>query len=426
VRINSLHNKCRAQLPCRVGIIQLELTRNLLLTKNENKLETSELVNSPSILTSLEYKLRRMGFAGSANIPQLIYLCLQTRRFGKPVSLIIKGPSGSGKSFALSSALKFVPEASYEHYSGMSEKAIIYSGLDLQNKHLVIGEAAGLSSGNGRAFLRQLISEGSIKYMTVQSTDKGVNSKVLPPIKGPCGLIMTTTANSLHPEDESRMLTVNINESSEQIKQALLAQARGKSRTEDVNFDSWHSFDRMIGEGVIDVDIPFAEQLAEALPTTHFRVQRDFPHLLSLIATHALLHKYMRSVDDNGRIIATIHDYAEVHRLVSGPISEGLEMAVPATVREIVEAVAKLAPDSSKDLTFGFNGEGVSQREISDLLKRDQSVISRNAHSAIEQGYLVNLNPGQGREAKLVLGERELPKGYALPTPEQLQILLAS
>ena len=61
-------------------------------------------------------------------------------------------------------------------------------------------------------FIRQLLSEGEVRYATVQSTADGIVGKDLPKVEGPAGLIMTTTANALHPEDESRMLSVHIDE----------------------------------------------------------------------------------------------------------------------------------------------------------------------------------------------------------------------
>jgi hypothetical protein len=57
---------------------------------------------------------------------------------------------------------------------------------------------------------------------------------------------------------------------------------------------------------------------------------------------------------------------------------------------------------------------------LADYLKTDRSSVVRNVHSAVGQGYLVNLSPGKGREAKLQLGERTLSSGEVLPHPDTL------
>ena len=119
------------------------------------------LEKEENLLRALEKDILAIGFVGDTTIPQLVWLASHTRYFEVPVSLVIPGPSGSEKSFALKTALKFIPEDAFELFHGMSEKAIIYSeDLDLRHKHLVIQEAAGMAEGHGRTFLRQLLSEG--------------------------------------------------------------------------------------------------------------------------------------------------------------------------------------------------------------------------------------------------------------------------
>jgi hypothetical protein len=108
-----------------------------------------------AILKKLSDELKNSGFAGSTQVPALVYLAMFTRFLDLPVSLLLKGPSGSGKSYALREALKFIPKEAYELYHGMSEKALIYNeGLDLRHRYLIIQEAAGLNKGEGRVFSR--------------------------------------------------------------------------------------------------------------------------------------------------------------------------------------------------------------------------------------------------------------------------------
>ena len=405
-----------------------EETGNTFFEKLERRFaETTDwdrckhLARKGSILDVLEDELRGQGFAGSADVPKLVFLSLYTRFFEKPVSLVIKGPSGSGKSYALRCGLQFVPSTAFEEFSGMSEKALIYkSDLNLKHRYLVIGEAAGLSEGTGRAFLRQLLSEGKVRYATVQKTKDGMVGQELPPLEGPTGLIMTTTANTLHPEDESRMLSYHLDESPERIREALIGQATGfRSERRALDTEPWYALHEFVGRGSLSVDIPYARSLAEKLPLSHFRVQRDFPQVLSLIRAHALMHQFTRDRADGGKVVvANLDDYRAIHDLIADPLAQGLEEAVPKHIRALVEEVKKL--QGSTQPTASWDVVSVSQTQLSDALGRDQSVISRSVRKAVGQGYLRDMTPGQGRKATLVLGDRDLPAGAVLPAPEDL------
>lgn len=385
------------------------------IMKREELLEQcaniSKLHDIPLIL---EGYIQKQGFAGPAHIPLLSYMTLLTGMLPRPVSLLIKGPSGSGKSFGLRMGKQFIPPAAFEEFEGMSEKAIIYlRNLSLKNKHLIIGEASGMAEGGGRALLRQLLSEGKVRYATVESTEKGLKGSELPILEGPCGLIMTTTATGIHPEDENRMISVNIHESSDQIAASLLAYAENSTKkVEPLNLDPWFALYEYIKSGPKSVEIPFARDIAKRLPFTHDKVKRDFPHILSLITASALLHSCTRKQAEGGAVIATADDYRLVYQLVNSAISQGLAKSVPDNIRAVVEAVE------------GKNGRdailGISNTQIADRLGRDTSVISRTTKKAIEDGYLENTNPGQGREAKLIIGSRKLPSGSAMPLPEDL------
>jgi hypothetical protein len=382
--------------------------RSVLLEKCE------ELANKPSILDFLGEEVKKRGFAGSADIPKLVYLVFLTGMLERPVSLVIKGPSGAGKSFSLEAGKQFIPPAAYEQFEGMSEKALVYlKGLDLKNKHLVIGEAAGLAEGSGRTLVRQLLSEGRVRYATVQSTSDGLEGSELPVLEGPTGLVMTTTATGLHPEDESRMLSVTMRESPEQILAALMAQASGTGkRVEPLDTGSWFTLYESVKSGPKEVAIPFAGKIAKRLPTTHDRIKRDFPQVLSLIKVHALLHSCTRDRSGDGRVIADAQDYAAVYDLVNVPLSEGLDVTVPDSIRRLVEAVREISRQ-------GVKGR-LSMAKLSEHLGRDISAISRSVKKAIAQGFLRDENPGQGREADLRVGDRKLPSGSVLPEPDEL------
>lgn len=380
-----------------------------------NKLTT--ISKKKQILGYLEQQIRKQGFAGDTTIPLLTFLSAITRLFDEPVSLVVMGASGSGKSHSVDAGLQFIPDDQIIRLSGMSDHFLAYaSDFDLSHKVLFLGEAAGMSEGNGRTFLRQLITEGVVRHSTVQKTADGMKGEMLPEVSGPVAFMMTTTAGKIHHEDQSRMLQLNVIESPERTKEVLLSKALGKSKTKaQIDLAPWHEHVRTIAEGDLSVSIPYLADIVEYLPLDNPKIQRDFSKVKALIEACALLHQFTRDRNCVGEIIATEEDYSTVFDLVDTALKEGLEEAVPFGVREVVECVSKLIATNPMQYD-----RGVSQSLVAENLGRNRSTVSRNAFNAVGRGYLENLTPGRGREAHLIMGGLSLPSGSVLPHPDVL------
>ena len=88
-------------------------------------------------------------------------------------------------------------------------------------------------------------------------------------------------------------------------------------------------------------------------------------------------------------------------------ISEGVEATVPATVRETVQKLALLYSDESEPVTIV---------KLAEELELDKSAAWRRVRTAIDLGYVKNLEERKGRPAQLVPGE---------PLPDDLEVMPA-
>ena len=141
------------------------------------------------------------------------------------------------------------------------------------------------------------------------------------------------------------------------------------------------------------------------------RLRRDFGAVLNLIRAHALLHQASRERDAEDRVVSTIRDYAAVRELVADLVSEGVEATVAPEIRETVAAVHRLHEE---------HDDPVSLRVIAETLDIDRSSASRRVRTAIDKGFLENLEdrkgkPGQYQPADPLPDDIEI-----LPQPEQL------
>src|SRR5215207_5474508 len=370
-----------------------------------------ELAEETDILGRFAEALARSGVAGEERIATLLYLVLTSRLLERPVSVALKGPSSGGKSHVVERVLSFVPKSAYYALTAMSERTLAYSEEPIKHRFLVIYEAAGMSGEFATYLMRSLLSEGRVRYETVEKTSEGMKPRLIER-EGPTGLIVTTTSVKLHPENETRLLSLTVTDTQDQTRvvMAALAVEAGEAGP---NFEPWHALQVWLESAEHRVFIPYAKILADLIPPVAVRLRRDFGALLNLIRAHALLHQATRERDSEGRIVATIEDYSAVRELVVDLVGEGVEATVPETVRETVEAVERLQEDS--------NGEPVTVAELARKLKLDRSTVSRRARSAKDRGYLRDLEDNPRKHSRLVLGD-DLPDDVQiLPTPDDVR-----
>jgi hypothetical protein len=364
------------------------------------------LAEEPDILARFAGELAMAGVAGERRAGLLIFLVVISRLLDRIVSLAVKGPSAGGKSFLTETVLRYFPASAYYALSAMSEHALAYDHEPLSHRMLVIYEAEGMAGEMQSYLIRSLLSEGKVRYVTVEKTKAGLNSRLIER-EGPTGLIVTTTAVKLHPENETRVLSLTVNDTPAQTKAVLLAHADGTGRTGNV--EPWHQLQEWLAAGPTTVDVPYSRTLAEAIPPVAVRLRRDFATVLSLVRAHALLHRATREIAD-GVVIATMADYGAVRELVADLVSDAVELTVSDAIRTTVEKVASLT----------IAGGETTVVKVAAGLGIDKSSASRRVRAATERGYLRNLEDHRGRPSRLVIGDPLPAEVTILPTVEEL------
>jgi hypothetical protein len=380
-----------------------------------------DLAQEPQILDRFAKALRDRGVIGEERAGRLIYLILVTRVLARPVSAVVKGPSASGKNFLVNNVLAFFPPSSYFDMTAMSERALLYLEESLAHRFLVLYEAHALEGAIAAYATRSLLSEGRLRYPTVMKIDGQMKSVVLT-LEGPTGLLTTTTAVRLHPENETRLFSIATTDTTEQT-QAILAQqgqnaVEGSIPAPDSAPADWGALQVWLAEGAEHrVRIPYAARLAALIPPLAVRLRRDVPAVLGLIGAHALLHQATRDRDAKGQVLATAEDYASVRELVAELVAEGVEASVSPTIRETVETVQILLDAMPGPLT---DETGVTVTAVGERLHLDRSTASRRVRVAVTRGYLKNLETRKGRPARLRVGDPLPGEVVVLPPPEAL------
>jgi hypothetical protein len=184
----------------------------------------AELARSKNILGRFYETLSASGVAGERRTALIIYLAPTSRRLDRPVSVAVKGPSSGGKSYLVERVVGYFPESAVHALTAMSERILAYSEEPIKHRFLVLYEAAGMSGEFQTYLIRSLLSEGRLRYETLEKTNEGIKPRLIER-EGPTGLIVTTTQEKLHPENETRMISLAVTDTQEQTRSVLAALA---------------------------------------------------------------------------------------------------------------------------------------------------------------------------------------------------------
>jgi Domain of unknown function (DUF3854) len=352
-----------------------------------------ELAYEPDLLDRFIRDLRRLGHIGEETASKLVYLSATSRLLTQIVSIVLKGPSAAGKSATVDRALRFFPDEAIVSLSGMSERFLVYDDRPIKHRMLILHEAAGMSGEYATYLIRTLLSEGCLRHGTVESTPEGLRPMMIVR-EGPAGLITSTTQVNLHAENETRLLSIPVDDTREHTKAVMGAIARNNGLAVDMS--DWHTLQYWLADGERRVEVPFAEKLADLIPPLTVRLRRDFGSLLALVRAHALLHRATREIDEHKGVIATVDDYAAVRELVVDVISDGIGAQVTKATRETVEAVADIVASGDQYAT---------NAQLAERLEIDRSAVYRRVTKAISQGYLLNDEDRPRKPTKLKIGE---------------------
>ena len=380
------------------------------------------IINHPNILDLFAEEFAKV-IAGETVNGKLLYLVATSRVFDPTMHAAIKGTSAGGKSQIRKRLLEFFPPESVISFTSLSEKSLIYHDGDFCHKILSMGEATATEEQDFQDYLlRSLMSDGCLRHATVQRIGNA-NVPITIEKKGPVAFLVTTTKSKMHPENETRMLSLEIDDSAEQTRKVLtkVAQIEGLNQPASrADVGPWQDYQRWLEQGERRVVVPFADTMVDLIPPASVRLRRDAGQVIRAIKAHALLHRQHRAKDTDGQIIADIeHDYRTVRELMIGILAAGSGVAVPKATTETIEAVRAATAGMAET-------EGASAQDIASKLGLDKSAAWRRLTAARQDGFVANLEQRKGMPGKYRATSETITEKAILPTCEEVQEQLAT
>ena len=378
---------------------------------------TPLLATTEDLLAEAVKTVHQLGVTGETRIIKGTFLAAMSQMLPEPVSLVVKGLSAGGKSYATRATLRLFPDADFYNVTAMSQRSLIYTDEEFARRTIVMFEATALRevaeqrTGDLTAMLvRTLLSEGRIIYEVAERGADGKTATRVITKQGPTNLIVTTTADNLHHENETRLLSLTVDESEAQTRAVLEKIAARRNQlvpAEPPDLDGWHAlFHWLKHHGEHRVFIPYAAYLARTAAASAVRMRRDFSTLLGMIEAHAVLHQAGRTRDQYGRIIATAADYDPARDILAEAFAVSSGKKVREAVRRAVAAVEEL----------GGKESDVTVAQVARHLKRDRTHATRVLKEAADLGCLTNREDKPGRPGRYRTGPDQVPEDTpALP-----------
>jgi hypothetical protein len=351
------------------------------------------VLQDDDILERAAETMQKLGHVGEWSNKKLAFTCAVSARAQLPVQPSTHAETSAGKNYLWDKALALFPPEKTTTRSGMSAKALFRTEADLRYGVLYIQEVKG--SEDADFSIRVFQSDGRLEYEVPEKQPDGSIKNAVYCTEGPTVIVQTTTRNHLHPENETRVLPIYLDESAEQtgaITDHVLRRAAGKGTLskdeEETLCEAWHDAIRLLKSA--EVIVPFAEGIQ--VPKEPLRIRRDLPRLLNVIRIVAWLHQYSRPRDAQGRICATADDFDVALKIVGDSLSRAWKMLTPPE-----ETVLEACQSLNQHLKLG----GFKKEHVEKILeKRDQKMPPRTLQKHLRtldyNGYL-DSDGGKGR-----------------------------
>lgn len=354
--------------------------------------ETSIEERALKILRDADFfgKLRsiisRCGLVGEIRNALALYIVAISSLLLRPLCAILKGGSSAGKNILARKVLRLLPDTAVREITSSSKTAWNYSGDDFRNCVVYIQER---NDGTGNIHpIRLLISEGKL-IRTVTVRKKGQITTETFVANGPIAAITTTTKDRLEIDDETRSISLWLDESDEQTRRIMEGDVSAQPELpqgSEEEVKTWHKvYDLISARSRIPIELPeWFKKIPSMVFASDIRVRRYFPAFLSAVRIIALIRSFEQhpeayATEEN--ISVTFADYAIATYIFNDVFGESLSRG------ECLETSKTLATIAATQ-----GGEPVAANQFAEVSGISYDKASAKLRAALDAGLVKRAN----------------------------------
>lgn len=366
------------------------------------------LLRSPRFFNEVLGALKEEGLAGEERNALALYIVAVSRLSRRPLNAIVKGQSSTGKNWLVTRVLRLLPKDSVREITTASDAAWNYSSDDFRHRVVYLQER---NQGSGTVHpMRLLISEGKLVRAVTVRSGRGFSTERYV-TRGPIASISTTTKNQLELDDETRHVSLWVDESVKQTKRIVKSYLRRTTGMRKEERDVWKDVQRLLQRKTnTEVEIPhWFDAVAEHVYAKDVRVRRYFPSFIEACRIVSLIRSYQRKTrQSSNSIVVTFADFAVTALIFDGVFVESLHRGDSSNVH-----TSKLV----RRLEIRRSGKPVSARLLANELDVSIHRAYRLLREGIEARTIRRANKPQKGNRKLFVAA-EPPR--FVPDPELL------
>lgn len=303
------------------------------------------LLQEPDFFRELRESVERGGLVGEVQNALAIFVVAVSALLQRPLNCFVKAVSSAGKNFLVSKVLRLLPPSAIIPITSASETAFNYVGTEFKNKVIYIPEK---NDAAGADRVRNFITEGELRrIVTIRQGAEFIKKEFV--AEGPIAAISTTTRNSLEIDDETRHISLWIDESKEQTRRILARQAEPLIDLSPEELEVWRKAHDLIAKrAAVPVELPnWRKQIIDKVYAGNISVRRYFPAFLEAFRTIALIRSFREHPQDyepDEKIVATFADYAVATYIFDGLFTETLNRGDDESAKTLA-AIQKMVED---------------------------------------------------------------------------------
>jgi hypothetical protein len=243
----------------------------------------------PHFLEAVE----RAGLVGEKRNALVVFIVGVSRLLQKPLNLFVKGPSSGGKNFLVKTILRFFLSQAFIEITSSSGASWNYLGKDLKHRIVYLQEENKAAGSVHPA--RLLISENRlVRMVTRRKGHRFVTERHV--TEGPVACISTTTSHRLEIDDETRHLSIVVDDSPEQTRDIMFGLTEDTDRIAVGELAMWHEIQNIIATRAgLPIEIPhWFRKVAEMMEAGDVRARRYFAAFLEACKVVCLIRSFKK------------------------------------------------------------------------------------------------------------------------------------